>query len=76
MTTGNPVSRRVVPLVPPLLSYSSTCSRTQSRGLGTYLAVGTPRSEVGDLHYGLAKYVASRTTLLASSHAWHTATPE
>src|SRR5436190_23420106 len=40
MITGNPVSRRVVPLVPPLLSYSSTCSRTQSRGLGTYLAMG------------------------------------
>src|SRR5262249_40347416 len=38
-TTGNPVSRRVVPLVPPLFSYSSTCSRTQSRGLGTYLAI-------------------------------------
>src|SRR6516165_2179786 len=30
-----------------------------------------PSSEVGDLHYGLAKYVASRTTLLASSHTRH-----
>src|SRR5262249_28542781 len=40
-TTGSPVSRRVVPLVPPLLSYSSTCSRTQSRGLGRYFAIGT-----------------------------------
>src|ERR1700738_3171809 len=49
-TTGNPVSRSVVPLVPPLLSYSSTCSRTQSRGLGTYLAMGLDlRVSVGSL---------------------------
>src|SRR5258708_33112775 len=48
-TTGNPVSRRVVPLVPPLLSYGSTCSRTQSRGLGIYLAIGSipPKSAIG-----------------------------
>src|SRR5215467_3163790 len=36
MITGNPVSRSVLPFVPPLLSYSSTCSRTQSLGLGMY----------------------------------------
>ena len=30
MITGKPVSRSVVPSVPPLLSYTSTCSRTQS----------------------------------------------
>src|SRR5262249_61556130 len=70
-TTGKPVSRSVVPLVPPLLSYSSTCSRTQSRGLGIYLAMGTLPCEVRDRHDRLEKYVARRTTLLASSHARH-----
>src|SRR5204863_9994042 len=52
MITGNPVSRRVVPLVPPLLSYSSTCSRTQSRGLGTYLAMAL------DLHIAVGNLLA------------------
>src|SRR5262245_65360058 len=53
MITGSPVSRRVVPLVPPLLSYSSTCSRTQSRGLGMYLAIGR------DLHIGVGNLSAA-----------------
>src|ERR1700730_10522863 len=36
ITTGRPVSRRVVPCMPPELSYCSTCSRTQARVLGPY----------------------------------------
>src|SRR6266446_1607995 len=36
ITTGRPVSRSVVPCVPPELSYSSTWSRTQPRVLGSY----------------------------------------
>src|SRR5690348_3138675 len=36
ITTGRPVSRSVVPCVPPELSYSSTWSRTHARGLGSY----------------------------------------
>src|SRR5262245_26779074 len=36
MITGNPVSPSVVPSLPPLFSYSSTCSRTHCRGLGMY----------------------------------------
>src|SRR6516162_2252505 len=71
MTTGNPVSRRVMPLVPPLLSYSSTCSRTQSRGLGIYLAIGTLPSEVGDLHYRFANIREPyHFTRLESCAAW------
>src|SRR4051795_2204860 len=34
--TGNPVSMSVFPLVPPELSYNSTCSRTHWVGLGSY----------------------------------------
>src|SRR5882724_6663595 len=49
MTTGSPVSRSVVPLVPPLPSYSSTCSRTQSLGLGIYFAMGLS-SIIGEAH--------------------------
>src|SRR5262244_2847467 len=36
ITTGRPVSRSVVPRVPPEPSYSSTWSRTQARVLGPY----------------------------------------
>src|SRR5436190_3605601 len=36
ITTGRPVSRSVVPCVPPDPSYSSTWSRTQARVLGSY----------------------------------------
>jgi hypothetical protein len=36
ITTGRPVSRSVVPCVPPELSYCSTCSRTQAHVLGSY----------------------------------------
>src|SRR5215469_5224698 len=36
ITTGKPVSRSVVPRIPPELSYSSTWSRTQAFVLGSY----------------------------------------
>src|SRR6202042_3700541 len=36
ITTGRPVSRSVVPCVPPEPSYSSTWSRTHACGLGSY----------------------------------------
>src|SRR5262245_7382326 len=39
MITGRPVSRSVLPFAPLVLSYSSTCSRTQSLGLGMYSAI-------------------------------------
>ena len=43
ITTGRPVSRRVVPRVPPELSYSSTWSRTQAAVLGSYSpSIGIP----------------------------------
>src|SRR5271168_1837199 len=35
-TVGRPVPGPAVPSVPPELSYSSTCSRTQAVGLGSY----------------------------------------
>src|SRR5215510_3479636 len=61
-----------MPLVPPLLSYSSTCSRTQFQGLGIYLAIGTLPSQVGDLHYGLSKICREPYyfTRLESCAAW------
>src|SRR5215467_2786908 len=36
ITTGRPVSRSVVPWVPPELSYNSTWSRTHAARLGSY----------------------------------------
>src|ERR1700678_241891 len=36
ITTGSPVSRSVVPRAPSEFSYSSTWSRTQAAGLGSY----------------------------------------
>src|SRR5580704_8696099 len=43
ITTGSPVSRSVVPRVPPELSYSSTWSRTQAAVLGSYSpSIGIP----------------------------------
>src|SRR6476660_5288082 len=46
ITTGRPVSRSVVPLVPPELSYSWTWLRTHACALGSYSpSTGIPDSQ-------------------------------